>query len=91
MRVEQARIEVRTETEWVCAFDEVLVNSLFTRESVLRAYGRLSTVCPPGVDLARFGFQERSQHVRGTVLCVGALTVEKNPMTFSSIWLRKNS
>src|SRR5436190_12060584 len=79
MRVEQARIEVRTETDWVRAFDEVLVNSQYTRESVLRAYGQLSTVCHPGVDLGRFPYQERPRNVRGVALCVGALTVEKNP------------
>ena len=80
VRVEHARIEVRTETEWVRAFDEVLVNSHFTRESTLRAYGRLSTVCSPGVDLRRFPYQDRPPRVRGTVLCVGTLTVEKNPL-----------
>jgi glycosyltransferase involved in cell wall biosynthesis len=79
-RVEQARIQVRTETTSVFAFDEVLVNSAFCRESVLRAYGRLSRVCPPGIDTDRFRFQERPVPARGQVCTVGALVLEKNPV-----------
>jgi glycosyltransferase involved in cell wall biosynthesis len=77
-RVELSRIQVGTETAWIHAFDEVLVNSSFTRESVLKAYGRLSRVSPLGVDPERFGLQARPEHARGTVLSVGALVVEKN-------------
>jgi len=77
-RVEQSRIQVGAETAWIHAFDEVLVNSSFTRESVLRAYGRLSRVSPLGIDTERFRLQERPEHARGNVLSVGALVVEKN-------------
>jgi len=56
----------------------VLVNSLFTRESVLRAYGQLSRVSPLGVDAERFRLQPRPEHARGIVLSVGALVLEKN-------------
>lgn len=80
VRVEQARIQVRYETTSVFAFDEVLVNSAFCRESVLRAYGRLSRVCPPGIDTDRFRFQERPAQARGHVCTVGALVREKNPV-----------
>jgi glycosyltransferase involved in cell wall biosynthesis len=76
--VELARIQVRAEMEWVHAFDEVLVNSSFSRESVLRAYGRLNRVSELGIDTERFRFQERPAHTRGNVLSVGALVVEKN-------------
>lgn len=76
--VQQARIHVGAETRWVHAFDEVLVNSLYSRESVLRAYGRLSRVCLLGIDTARFGLQERPAQLRGTVMTVGALVIEKN-------------
>ena len=77
-RVERSRIQVGAETRWIHAFDEVLVNSSFTRESVLRAYGRLSRVCPLGIDTERFRLQERPDHARGNVLSVGAFVVEKN-------------
>lgn len=77
-RVERSRIQVGAETTWIHAFDEVLVNSSFTRESVLRAYGRLSQVSPLGIDSERFRLQDRPEHARGTVLTVGALVVEKN-------------
>jgi len=80
IRVEQARIQVGAETEWIRAFDEVLVNSSFSRESVLRAYGRLSRVSPLGIDTERFRFQERPARARGNVCSVGALVLEKNPV-----------
>lgn len=79
-RVERARIQVREETDSVAAFDEVLVNSHFSRESILAAYARTSRVCMPGIDLERFPVLDRPAAVRGTVLCVGALVVEKNPV-----------
>ena len=78
-RVERKRIEVRDQTDWVHAFDEVLVNSAFSREALLRAYGRRARVCLPGIDTERFGWQDRPQQVRGTVLSVGALVDSKNP------------
>lgn len=77
--VEQWRILLRCELEWVAAFDEVLVNSRFSRESVLRAYGCDARVSPLGIDLERFPLLERPASSRGNVLFVGALVVEKNP------------
>lgn len=78
LRVERSRIQVGTETAWLSAFDEVLVNSSFSRESVLRAYALQSHVSRLGIDLERFPFQQRPTAVRGHVLSVGALVVEKN-------------
>jgi glycosyltransferase involved in cell wall biosynthesis len=57
----------------------VLVNSFFSREAVLRGYGRLARVCLPGIDTERFGLQGRPEDVRGNVLSVGALVEGKNP------------
>lgn len=71
-------MQVRFETAWVDAFDEVLVNSLFSRESVLRAYGRDSRVCRLGIDLSRFAPRDRPAQLRGNVLAIGALVREKN-------------
>lgn len=78
VRVEESRIQVGAETAWVHGFDEVLVNSWFNRESVLRAYGRLSRVSLPGIDTERFRVQDRPARPRGNVLSVGALVPDKN-------------
>jgi glycosyltransferase involved in cell wall biosynthesis len=78
VEVELHRVQVRSETAWAEAFDEVLVNSLFSRESVLRAYGRDSRVCRLGIDSGRFTPQDRPEELRGSVLTVGALVGEKN-------------
>lgn len=78
VEVEMHRVQVGSERAWADGFDEVLVNSHFSRESVLRAYGRDSRVCRLGIDLARFAPQERPAQLRGTVLTVGALVPEKN-------------
>jgi glycosyltransferase involved in cell wall biosynthesis len=45
-----ARLQARNELEYARAFDTILVNSLFSREAVLRAYGIESKVCYLGVD-----------------------------------------
>jgi glycosyltransferase involved in cell wall biosynthesis len=78
-RVETFRIEVRDETEWVLAFDEVLVNSAFSREALMRAYGRAARVCRPGIDTDRFALQVRPVDVGSTVVSVGALVDAKRP------------
>jgi glycosyltransferase involved in cell wall biosynthesis len=77
--VELSRIQVRAETDWIHAFDEVLVNSSYSRESTLRAYSRLSRVCRLGIDTDRFRLVNRPAQPRGNVLTVGALVAEKNP------------
>jgi len=45
---------VREEQKNARAFDRMLVNSFFSRESVLRAYGLEASVCYLGVDTNRF-------------------------------------
>ncbi|MFH1552852.1 MAG: glycosyltransferase family 4 protein [Candidatus Omnitrophota bacterium] len=49
-RVQLLRVQAREEITNAKAFDMILVNSLFSRESVLRAYGIDSKVCYLGVD-----------------------------------------
>lgn len=44
------RLRVKKEIEAAKAFDRILVNSLYSRESVLRAYGLESNVCYLGLD-----------------------------------------
>lgn len=48
------RLQAREERDNAAAFDQLLVNSFFSRESVLRAYGIDSRVCYLGVATERF-------------------------------------
>lgn len=48
------RIQAREELEGALAYDRLLANSYFSRESMLRAYGIEARVCYLGVDLARY-------------------------------------
>src|SRR6266567_5588350 len=48
------RLQAREECDNAAAFDQILVNSYFSRESVLRAYGLDSRVCYLGVATERF-------------------------------------
>ncbi len=48
------RIQVREERAWVGSYDQILVNSLFSRESMLRTYNLDSRVCYLGVDTGNF-------------------------------------
>lgn len=75
-RVRGSRLQVREELESAKAFDAILVNSLYSRESVLRAYGIDARVCYLGIDLARLRAPEggRETFVAG----VGAFVPEKN-------------
>jgi glycosyltransferase involved in cell wall biosynthesis len=53
-RIAGGRIQARAEFESAAGFDTILVNSLFSRESVLRAYGLDAEVCYLGTDSDRF-------------------------------------
>ena len=48
------RVQVREERAGAASFQTILVNSLFSRESLLRAYGFESKVCYLGVDNSLF-------------------------------------
>jgi glycosyltransferase involved in cell wall biosynthesis len=70
-------IQVREEVKNAAAFDKILCNSLYSRESILRAYGLDSRVCYLGVDTV--GSNEAPFAGReGLFLTVGAVTNEKN-------------
>lgn len=74
----------RHERDSAAAFDLLLVNSLFSRESILRAYGLDARVCYQGVDLEVF--QDRQQVREGFVLGVGSYTYHKNiPFAIESV------
>ncbi len=71
------RIQAREELKNVKAYGKVLVNSLFSRESLLRAYGIESHVCYLGIDTDLFkpGNEPRENFVLG----MGGLFPVKRP------------
>jgi glycosyltransferase involved in cell wall biosynthesis len=71
-----ARIQGRAELDNAAAFDCILANSLFSRESILRAYGLDAEVCYPGTDLGRFA--DRGLARERLVVGLGSYTREKN-------------
>lgn len=70
------RVQARAEVRDAAGFDSILSNSLYSRESILRAYGLESSVCYPGVDTDRFRRLDRE--VKDQVVSVGYLNREKN-------------
>jgi glycosyltransferase involved in cell wall biosynthesis len=77
MRVAALRVQVREEVANAAAFDLILVNSLYSRESVLRAYGLESKVCLLGIDHERF--KPTGESVESFALGLGALDYTKGP------------
>jgi glycosyltransferase involved in cell wall biosynthesis len=87
------RIQVREELRWVKGFDQVLVNSRFSRESLIRAYNLDSRVCYLGVDTDNFqpsgSPKERfvvglgnflfNKRPRFAVQCIAAIPKENRP------------
>jgi len=76
IRLQGLRVIAREELEGARAFDRILVNSYFSRESVLRAYGLDSQVSYMGVDTELF--QDRGREREGFVVGVGAFAPAKN-------------
>ncbi len=75
-RIQDARLQVREEFENAKAFDRILVNSRFSREAVLRAYGLDAEVCYLGVDSEHF--VDRKLDRENFVIGVGAFAGHKN-------------
>jgi glycosyltransferase involved in cell wall biosynthesis len=75
-RLSMIRVLGREERRNARAFDDILVNSFFSRESVLRAFGIDSKVCYLGVDTDKFVNQNKSREP--FVVSVGALVPPKN-------------
>jgi len=70
------RIQAREEVENAAAFSRILVNSYFSRESVLRAYGLDADVCYLGIDVDRF--VDKNSARSNTLVGLGSVTPEKN-------------
>jgi glycosyltransferase involved in cell wall biosynthesis len=77
LRLHPLRIQARREREHLRNFDVTLVNSVFSRESLRRAYGIDSEVSYLGIDADRFtpGGETRQP----VVVSVGAFHFHKNP------------
>lgn len=71
------RMQLREEVAGARAYDRILVNSAFSRESVLRAYGLESRVCPLGIDLDLF--RPTGEPRERFVISVGGLNWAKGP------------
>ncbi len=69
------RIQARHELTNARVFDSILVNSLFSRESILRAYGLDAKVCYLGVDTNLFVNQRRPREQ--FVVGLGAINPQK--------------
>ncbi len=70
------RVQAREEVDNAAAFDRILVNSYFSRESVLRAYGLDSEVCYLGIDTEHFS--DKGLPRDDFIVGLGAFTREKN-------------
>jgi len=69
-------VVAREERKNALAYDQILVNSFFSRESVLRAFGINSRVCYLGVDVDRFINQNKKRE--SFVVSLGAIIASKD-------------
>ncbi|GAB3313647.1 hypothetical protein GCM10027299_00850 [Larkinella ripae] len=76
-KIRQARVRVREEIENYRSYDKVLVNSYFSNENLLRAYGGAGEVCYLGIDAGLFPFQDRPREP--FVMGLGAFFQHKRP------------
>ncbi|MBC7529480.1 MAG: glycosyltransferase family 4 protein [Chthonomonadaceae bacterium] len=75
-RVADCRMLVREEHKSVSAFDKILVNSFFSRESMRRAYDLDSKVCYLGIDAENFLHRQLPRE--NFVVGLGAFVPAKN-------------
>ncbi len=76
VKVQGLRVQVREEARNAAAFDRILTNSFFSRESILRAYGLEARVCYLGVDTDLF--VDQGQPRQDFVVGISAIAPEKN-------------
>jgi glycosyltransferase involved in cell wall biosynthesis len=76
IRIHRRAQRARFETDNAEAFDQLLVNSLFSRETLLRVYGLESTVCYLGIDTGLF--RPSGAEREDMVLGVGSFFTAKN-------------
>lgn len=76
LKLSRIRVWAREERHNALAFDRILVNSFFSRESVLRALGVNSSVCYLGIDNHRFVNQNKKRE--SFAVCVASFSPNKN-------------
>ena len=74
--VQGLRVQAREELLNAKAFDTILVNSFFSRESVLRTYGLDAKVCYLGIDTKLFHNQHKQRN--DFIVGIGSFTPTKN-------------
>jgi glycosyltransferase involved in cell wall biosynthesis len=76
-RIRNGRVQMREEIRSARAYGRILVNSYFSREATLRAYGLDCEVCYFGINEKQFAVGPETRDF--FVISVGAFTPEKNP------------
>jgi glycosyltransferase involved in cell wall biosynthesis len=74
--IRNLRLQAREEFENAAGFDRILVNSYFSRESVLRAYGLDADVCYLGINCDLF--VDKNLNRTHSLVGLGSITWEKN-------------
>jgi glycosyltransferase involved in cell wall biosynthesis len=75
LQLQGVRVQARREYRNAHACDLMLVNSYYSRESVLRAYGREARVCYIGIDTALFRHERRPRE--RLIVGMGSFTPNK--------------
>ncbi|RYF76643.1 MAG: glycosyltransferase family 1 protein [Cytophagaceae bacterium] len=75
----QARVRVREELANYASYDQLLVNSYFSNESVVRAYGNGADVCYLGIDADLFPYLNKPR--KPFLMGLGAFFPHKRPDT----------
>lgn len=93
LQMHNKRVQVREEAFWMSHYDQILVNSQFSRESLIRTYNLDSRVCYLGIDTLKFsnsgskketfvvglGNVWYNKRVEFAVEAVGSIDSEKRP------------
>ncbi len=76
--IHKYRVQVREERISFDAFDKVLVNSIFSSETIQRVFNRNSEVCYLGIDTQKFESKNQT-NPSSYVIGLGNLYINKNP------------
>jgi glycosyltransferase involved in cell wall biosynthesis len=97
LRIYSYRLEIREGINAVKSYKKILVNSLFSRESVKRAYGVGSVVCYPGVSAGIFNYNplikkkpfiagmgriSQAKNIELAISAVALIPIEERPVLF---------
>ena len=75
-KLQAARVQVREELKSARSYDEILVNSRFSRESIARSYNLNAQVCYLGIDATKFSPTQVTREP--LIIGVGAVDPRKN-------------